>query len=77
MTKTQRSCSPNKQDYLTVPDDDIGMIDPVLTVMGGQITYTEPQFATSLGLPQVGFRGNPTWWLRGLPNEPRRGGGGG
>jgi len=68
-----------KQDYLTVLDDEIALIDPVLTVMGGKIVYTEPQFATSLGLPQVGFSGNPTWWLRGRPEEANRGsrGGGG
>lgn len=64
-----------KQDYLTVPEDEIGMIDPVLTVMGGRITYSDPQFADSQKLPQVGFRGNPTWWLRGRPGESLRGGG--
>ena len=44
----------------------------VLTVMNGKITYTQPEFAASLGLPQVGFRGNPTWWKRGTPEEARR-----
>jgi hypothetical protein len=48
------------------------MINPVLTVMGGEITYTEPGFATSQGLPQVGFRGNPTWWKRGTSEEASR-----
>ena len=60
------------EDYLTVPEDDIAMIDPVLTVMNGEITYTQPEFATSQGLPQVGFRGNPTWWKRGTEEEARR-----
>ena len=60
------------RDYLTVPEDDIAMINPVLTVMGGEITYTEPGFATSQGLPQVGFRGNPTWWKRGTSEEASR-----
>ena len=74
------SMEPNKyadfavlnRDYLTVPEDEIGQIDPVLTVMNGKITYTQPEFAASLGLPQVGFRGNPTWWKRGTPEEARR-----
>jgi predicted amidohydrolase YtcJ len=60
------------EDYLTVPEDDIAMIDPVLTVMNGKITYTQPEFATSQGLPQVGFRGNPTWWKRGTAEEASR-----
>ncbi|MBI2818599.1 MAG: amidohydrolase family protein [Acidobacteria bacterium] len=68
------SIEPNKfadfvvldKDYLTVPEDEIGRINPVLTVMDGAITYTEPGFATALNLPQVGFRGNPTWWKRGF-----------
>ena len=64
------------QDYMTVPEDDIGKIDPVLTVVGGKIVYTQPAFADSLGLPQVGFRGNPTWWKRGaVEEEPRAGAG--
>lgn len=59
------------KDYLTVPEDEIGMINPVLTVMGGKIVHTQQEFATSLSLPQVGFRGNPTSWLRGRPGEAR------
>ncbi|MBI2818994.1 MAG: amidohydrolase family protein [Acidobacteria bacterium] len=59
------------KDYLTVPEDEIGMIDPVLTVMGGKIVHTQQEFATRLNLPQVGFRGNPTWWRRGGPDEAR------
>lgn len=74
------SIEPNKaadfvvldQDFLTVPEDEIAMINPLLTVMGGNITYTQPTFATQLDLPQVGFRGNPTWWKRGTPEEARR-----
>ena len=64
------------QDYMTVPEDDIGKIDPVLTVVGGKIVYTQPAFADSLGLPQVGFRGNPTWWKRGTVEEGRNAGAG-
>jgi len=57
---------------LTLPEDEIGQIDPLLTVMGGNFVYTEPEFARSMGLPQVGFRGNPTWWLRGTPKGLER-----
>ena len=60
------------QDYLTVPEDEIAMTDSLLTVMGGKITYTQPEFASAQGLPQVGFRENPTWWKRGTPEEARR-----
>ncbi|MBI4478949.1 MAG: amidohydrolase family protein [Acidobacteria bacterium] len=67
------------RDYLTVPEDEIGRIDPVLTVVGGKFAYTDPDFATSQGLPQVGYRGPRTWWIRGGPEDRNRsfGGGGG
>ncbi|MCZ6751560.1 MAG: hypothetical protein O7E51_16200, partial [Acidobacteria bacterium] len=54
------------------PEDEIAMTDSLLTVMGGKITYTQPEFASAQGLPQVGFRENPTWWKRGTPEEARR-----
>jgi predicted amidohydrolase YtcJ len=57
------------QDYLTVPEDQIGMIDPLLTVVGGRIVYTQAEFAASAGLPQVGFQEKATWWKRGTPEE--------
>ncbi len=57
------------QDYLSVPEDEIGQIDPVLTVVGGRMVYTDQQFASSHELPQAGFRGNPTWWQRGVSNN--------
>jgi predicted amidohydrolase YtcJ len=66
------------KDFLSVPDEEIGQIDPVWTVVGGTTVYTEPQFATSVGLPQAGFRREPTWWWRGVPEDKnRRAGGGG
>ncbi|MBI2818675.1 MAG: amidohydrolase family protein [Acidobacteria bacterium] len=61
------------RDYLTVPEDEIGRIDPLLTVVGGQIAYSDPDFATSQGLPQVGYRGDRSEWLRGAPEEATRG----
>jgi predicted amidohydrolase YtcJ len=65
------------KDYLTVPEDEIGRIDPLLTVMAGKVTYSEPKFAASHSLPTVGFQGNPTWWRRGTPGERPQGEGGG
>jgi predicted amidohydrolase YtcJ len=64
------------RDYMTVPVDQIGQIDPVLTVAGGKITYTDPDYANSANLPQVGYRGPRTWWLRGTPEDKTRGRGG-
>ncbi|MBI2818598.1 MAG: amidohydrolase family protein [Acidobacteria bacterium] len=52
------------RDYLTVPEDEIGQINVLLTVVDGKIAFTNPQFASSMGLPQVGFREDPTWWDR-------------
>lgn len=53
------------RDYLAVPDEDISEINPLLTVMGGRITYSQPQFAASLGMQPAGFQQDPTWWQRG------------
>ena len=60
------------QDYLTVPEDEIGQIDPVLTVMGGKIVYTDPEFAGSAGLPTVGYQGDRSYWKRGIEGEGER-----
>ena len=60
------------RDYLTVPDNEIGQIDPLLTVMDGNITYTDPEFARAQGLPQVGYRGSREGWLRGVPEDVGR-----
>lgn len=80
------SIEPNKyadfvvlnRDYLTVPEDEIGRIDPVLTVMGGKITFSDPEFATAHNLPQAGYRGDRSRWMRGTPDDAnKRGSGGG
>jgi predicted amidohydrolase YtcJ len=65
------------RDFLTVPEDEIGQIDPVLTVVGGKIAYTQPAFAQSAGLPVAGFQYDRSFWLRGTPEDRTRGGGGG
>jgi predicted amidohydrolase YtcJ len=65
------------RDYMTIPVDQIGQIDPVLTVAGGKMTYTDPDFANSASLPQVGYRGPRASWLRGTPEDKNRGRGDG
>ncbi|MEE8177834.1 MAG: amidohydrolase family protein [Acidobacteriota bacterium] len=52
------------QDYLTVPEDAISEINPLLTIVGGQIRYSNPNYAASEGLPTVGFQAPPDWWQR-------------
>ena len=52
------------RDYLTVPEDEIAQINPLLTIVGGHIRYSEPNFASSQGLPTVGFQAPPDWWER-------------
>ncbi len=79
--KTVGSIEPRKaadfvvlnQDYLTVPEMEIGKIDPVLTVMGGKITYSQPEFANGQGLPTVGYQGPRTRWKRGNPEDAKKG----
>ena len=61
------------KDYLTVPEDEIGKLDPVLTVMGGKITYSDPAFASGAGLPTVGYQGPRTRWKRGTPADAKKG----
>ena len=52
------------QDYLTMNEDQIAQINPLLTIAGGKITYSEPNFASGLGLSSVGFRAPANWWNR-------------
>ncbi len=61
------------KDYLTVPEDEIGRLDPVLTVMGGKVTYSQPEFASSQGLPTAGYQGPRTRWKRGTADDAKRG----
>ena len=61
------------KDYLTVPEDDLSTINPLLTVVGGKVAYSEPNFASGLGLPVVGFQAPADWWRR----EGRQGAAGG
>jgi predicted amidohydrolase YtcJ len=62
------------KDFLTMPEDEIGQIDPVLTVVGGEVAYSQPAFASSVGLPVVGFQNSRDHWLRGTPEDAKRGG---
>jgi cytosine/adenosine deaminase-related metal-dependent hydrolase len=38
------------RDYLTIPDDDISEIQPLLTVMDGKIVFVHSQFAQEYSL---------------------------
>ena len=42
------------QDYLTVPGDDIGKLQPQLTLFDGRIVYVHPQFAQEYNLKPSG-----------------------
>lgn len=61
------------RDYLTVPEDEIGRIDPVLTIMDGNIVYSQPEFAAGQKLPAVGYQASRAHWKRGTPEDARRG----
>lgn len=52
------------RDYLAVPEDEIAQINPLLTIVGGRIRYSEPNYAASQELPTVGFQSPPDWWQR-------------
>ena len=65
------------KDYLTVPEAEIGRIDPVLTVVEGKIAYSQPAFAASQNLPVVGYQGDRSRWNRGVPSAARPAGPGG
>ena len=65
------------KDYLTVPELEIGRIDPVLTVVEGKVTYSNPDFANSQKLPVAGYQGDRSRWTRGEPGARPQGGRGG
>jgi len=52
------------KDFLEIDEDQIAQINPLLTIAGGKVTYSEPNFASSVGLPSVGFRAPANWWNR-------------
>jgi predicted amidohydrolase YtcJ len=52
------------KDYMTTPEEQFRTINPLLTVVGGKIAYSEPKFAGSMGLPTVGFQAPDKWWQR-------------
>jgi predicted amidohydrolase YtcJ len=41
-------------DYMTIPEDQIGTIYPLMTVMGGKIMMLKAEFATELGRSPIG-----------------------
>jgi imidazolonepropionase-like amidohydrolase len=64
------------RDFLTAPEDNIEMIDPVLIVVGARIVYSQLQFAPSHGPQVVGYQGSRTGWTRGASGEGRGASGG-
>ena len=46
------------RNYAQVRQDGLNEINVLVTILGGKIVYTEPDFANRKGLPQVGYRGN-------------------
>jgi predicted amidohydrolase YtcJ len=52
------------KDYMTVPEDQLNDINPLLTIVGGKIAYSEPKFAAGTGLPTVGFQAPAKYWNR-------------
>ncbi|MBI4443738.1 MAG: amidohydrolase family protein [Acidobacteria bacterium] len=52
------------KDYLTQPEEEISEINPLLTIVGGKLSYSEPSFASGVGLPTIGFQAPPDWWGR-------------
>jgi hypothetical protein len=42
------------RDYMTVPETDISEIQPLTTMVGGEIVFLHPQFAEETGLRPQG-----------------------
>ncbi len=61
------------RDILTVPEQEIGQIDVLLTVMDGEVVYSDPVFANSVDLPIVGYQGSKAGWKRGIPADAQIG----
>jgi predicted amidohydrolase YtcJ len=46
------------RNYIQVRQDGLNEINVLVTIAGGKIVYTEPNYASRTGLPQVGYRGD-------------------
>jgi predicted amidohydrolase YtcJ len=46
------------RNYMQVRQDGLNEINVLVTILGGKIVYTEPDYANRKELPQVGYRGN-------------------
>jgi hypothetical protein len=49
------------KDYFSVPDRMIKTVRPLMTVVGGNTVYLDPDYATELGVQAVGLQ--PTFAL--------------
>ncbi len=45
------------RDFFTVPENDISEVRPVMTVVGGKVSYMEAGFAREIGKEPVGYQG--------------------
>jgi predicted amidohydrolase YtcJ len=46
------------RNYAQVRQDGLNEINVVVTIVGGKVVYTEPEYANRKALPQIGYRGN-------------------
>jgi predicted amidohydrolase YtcJ len=42
------------RDYMTIPEDDIKKIKPLMTVLGGKVVHLTPALAKELNMPTTG-----------------------
>jgi predicted amidohydrolase YtcJ len=61
------------KDYMNLPADQFFSINPLLTIAGGKVAFSDPKYAGSVGLPTVGFQAPANWWER--EPRPRQGAG--
>ncbi len=50
------------RDYMTIPEQEMGQINPLLTIVGGKVAFSEPRFAADADLPVAGFQASADWW---------------
>jgi len=46
------------RNYIQVRQDGLNEVNVLVTILGGKIVYTEPDYANRTQLPQAGYRGN-------------------
>ncbi len=46
------------RDYLTIPEEEVGKIQVLATMVGGKFVYAGRDFATENGMSPVGYQRN-------------------